>query len=118
MPYRALISWSIRRRASPPYDRGDRLGRAEAAAARRAAGRRGVRTGPIDQEEQDHRLEDVDQLGRDPGLDLHQPGARAHRAEEQRREKMIPIGFDRASSATAIASKPTVVPKLSSSSSG
>ena len=52
--------------------------------------------GADDQEEQDHRLEDVDQLGRDPGLDLHQAGAGAHRPEQQRREKMIPNGLDRA----------------------
>ena len=32
-----------------------------------------------DEEEQDRRLEDADEVGRDAGLDLHRRGARAHR---------------------------------------
>ena len=39
------------------------------------------------EEEQDDRLEDVDHLDRDLGLDLHQPGAGAHRAEQQAGEE-------------------------------
>ena len=39
-----------------------------------------------DQEEQDRRLEDADELGRDAGLDLHGRRAGPHGTEQQRRE--------------------------------
>ena len=38
------------------------------------------------EEEEDRGLDDVDDLDRDAGLDLHQPGAGAHRPEEERRQ--------------------------------
>ena len=61
------------------------------------------------EEEKDRRLDDVDDLHRDAGLDLHEPGARAHGAEQERGEH-DPDRMRRPSRATVIASNPTVVP--------
>ena len=74
----------------PPPGQGPRTsgrpGRQIAVDARRIRKmRRSDRVG--DQEEQDHGLEDVDQLDRDAGPDLHQPGAGPHRPEQERREQ-------------------------------
>ena len=62
------------------------------------------------QEEQDDRLDHVDHLDRDAGLDLHQRGAGAHGAEQQRGEQDRRTGATAPSSATVIASNPIVVP--------
>ena len=62
------------------------------------------------QEEQDHRLEDADELGRDAGLDLHRRQRRRASPRTAGRRQTMPIGLVRPSSATAMASKPTVVP--------
>ena len=49
--------------------------------------RRRCRTSDVGrQEEEDRGLDDVDDLDRDAGLDLHQARSGAHRAEEQRGE--------------------------------
>ena len=44
------------------------------------------------EEEQDHGLDDVDDLDRDLGLDLHQPGAGAQGPEEERGERRSRTG--------------------------
>ena len=63
------------------------------------------------EEEQDDRLDDVDDLGRDAGAWICiSPAPRAHGAEQERRAAAMPNGFDRPSSATVMASKPMVVP--------
>ena len=107
MSYR---NWSIRRIvASPPYVRVIVVGLVEAGVgALQPEDALDDRAG--DQEEQDRRLEDVDELDRDAGLDLHRGRRRCASPRRAARRATIPIGFARPSSATAIASKPTVVP--------
>ena len=96
LPYERVIVWRLDR-DDPPAPR-----------ASKRAGEHGQR----DEDDEDHRLEDVDQLTRRPGLDLHLAGARRASPRTGCAAGMIANGLERASRATAIASKPTVVAKL------
>ena len=66
-------------------------------------------TGSATSDDEDHRLEDVDQLTRRLRLDLHLARPRRAWPRTGCAAGMIATGLERASRATAIASKPTVV---------
>ena len=109
MPYRS-DDRSISGRRLAAVGRGERLRLILAAGLGALEAEDALDDRADDEEEQDRRLEDADEVGRDAGLDLHRRGAACASRRTAAPRATMPIGLVRPSSATAMASKPTVVP--------